>query len=93
MGYEYEWDAIKSRRNLAKHGVPFEAVNDFDWSRSSAKEDQRHDYGETRFIAVGPIEGRLHVLVFTWRGEKIRVIGLRKANERERIRHESAQEA
>lgn len=29
------------------------------------------------------IDGRLHMLVFTWRGETMHVISLRKANKRE----------
>lgn len=46
-------------------------------------EDQRRDYGEVRNVASGFIGTRLHVLVFTKRNEKIRIIGLRKANAKE----------
>ncbi|MEX0852744.1 MAG: BrnT family toxin [Bauldia sp.] len=84
----YEWDLVKAAGNMIKHGISFEAVNGFDWERASVKEDRRRDYGESRFIAVGLIEGRLHVLVFAHRGDRIRVIGLRKANEREMLRYE-----
>lgn len=87
---EYEWDPKKAAQNAIKHGVPFERVRAFEWDRARIMEDRRRDYGETRFIAVGPIEERLHVLVFTARGEKVRVIGLRRANERERLRYERA---
>ena len=45
--------------------------------------DRRRAYGETRMIALGPIQGRAHVLVYTRRGAHIRVISLRKANDRE----------
>ena len=37
----------------------------------------------TRYAALGPIEGRLHCVCFTVRGNKLRIINLRKANERE----------
>jgi hypothetical protein len=50
-------------------------------------EDRRFDYGETRFVAYAPIDGRLHVLWFTMRGSVLRAIGLRKANRRERVRY------
>ena len=93
MEREYEWDTEKSARNLAKHGLSFEAAKDFDWDHASIEEDRKRDYGEVRFIAVGPITNRLHVLVFTWRRNRIRVIGLRKANEREKLRYENTQEA
>jgi len=85
---DYEWDPVKAERNALKHGVLFEAAEGFDWSGAAIMKDRRQDYGEPRFIAVGPIEQRLHVLVFTPRGTKIRVISLRKANEREKLRYE-----
>jgi len=51
-------------------------------------EDRRFDYGETRLIAYGPIDGRLHCVWYTLRGDVVRIIGLRKANDRERKRYE-----
>ncbi|WP_338130968.1 BrnT family toxin [Cupriavidus gilardii] len=45
--------------------------------------DERRQYGETRYIAYGPIGTRLHCLVFTIRGDTLRAISLRKANFRE----------
>ncbi|BCX88482.1 conserved hypothetical protein [Methylomarinovum tepidoasis] len=80
---EYEWDDNKAATNLRNHGVTFEAVMDFDWEAATILEDDRRDYGEHRFIAYGPIGDRLHCLVFTLRGRRIRVISLRKANSRE----------
>ncbi|MGR3492978.1 MAG: BrnT family toxin [Shimia sp.] len=79
----YEWDADKAVLNEAKHGVPFEQVKGFDWAKARQREDTRYDYGETRFQAVGPIGGRLHVLIYALRDSNIRVISLRKANQRE----------
>ncbi|MCW5697478.1 MAG: BrnT family toxin [Bauldia sp.] len=90
---EYEWDPVKAAGNLAKHGVAFEQTQGFGWEEATTTEDARRNYGESRFIAVGPIEGRLHVLVYTRRGDRIRVIGLRRANDRERVKHERAKEA
>lgn len=66
------------------HGVSFEAVYDFDWSGATIERDDRADYGEERLVALGYIRRRLYSLVFTGRGPKVRVISLRKANERER---------
>lgn len=62
---EYEWDPEKAASNFVKHGVAFEDAEAFDWNQASVKEDRRQQYGEPRFVAVGPIGGRLHVLVFT----------------------------
>lgn len=89
---DYEWDPEKAAGNAGKHGVAFTQVDGFDWDKASVKEDRRWDYGEARLIAVGPIGDRLHVLVFTRRGNRIRVIGLRKANEREKLRYERSKQ-
>jgi uncharacterized protein len=48
--------------------------------------DERYDYGEARFQALGLIDGQLHMLVFIMRGSVMRAISLRKAIARE-VRH------
>ncbi len=83
---EYEWDENKCEANLDKHGVDFEAVRGFDWQTAQVFEDLRYDYGERRFWALGLIDDRLHVVVFTRRESAVRIINLRKANSRE-VKH------
>ena len=82
----YEWDAKKRQANLAKHGVDFAIVADFEWGGAFVLEDDRYDYGEIRMVAIGRIKGRIHTMVYTERGQKVRVISLRKANRAERNR-------
>ncbi len=84
---EYEWDENKATRNRRNHSVSFESIEDFVWDEATIVEDDRNDYGERRWVAYGPIGERLHCLVFTVRGERIRIISLRKANSREVKRH------
>jgi uncharacterized DUF497 family protein len=79
----YEWDEAKRRANLAKHGVDFTRAEGFAWENSVVIEDTRRDHGEQRSRAFGKIGPRLYCLVFTPRGERVRVISLRKANPRE----------
>ena len=43
---------------------------------------------ENRYRAWGLIEDRLHVVIFTWRKESMRVISFRKGNSRERKKYE-----
>lgn len=86
----YAWDGAKAEANLAKHGVPMEAVRGFDWKSAVEVEDDRFDYGERRMIAIGFIGDRLHVLIYVRRHAWRRVISLRKANDRERARYEQA---
>jgi len=78
-----EWDEAKEAANRAKHGVSFASVASFEWRTAREVEDARYDYGERRWRAIGMIDGRLHVLVYTDRSDVIRVISLRKANARE----------
>jgi uncharacterized DUF497 family protein len=85
---EFEWDDAKAARNLAQHGVRFEAVRSFDWTDAMTREDTRGDYGERRFVSIGRIGRRLHVAVWTARGDRRRLISLRKANPRERALHD-----
>jgi hypothetical protein len=79
----FEWDNAKAARNDERHGVPFTAVSNFDFSTALVFKDDRQEYGEERMIAAGFIKDRLHVLVYTLRASTIRVISLRKANRRE----------
>lgn len=55
----------------------------FDWSSAIIEEDVRKSYGEHRYFALGLIKNRLHAVVFTLRNNKLHVISLRKANQRE----------
>ena len=84
---QINFDPAKNARNIAMRGLSFEAVHGFDWSSAQIAEDLRRPYGERRFQAQGLIEGKLHVLVFTPRGDTLRIISLRKANSREIKRH------
>lgn len=92
MHIKYAWDEAKRRQNREKHGLDFTEAEHFDWSTAVTREDTRTDYGERRFISTGLIGARVHVLTFTPRAGRIRVIGLRKANSRERKRYVEAQE-
>ena len=80
---KYQWDEKKRQEALRKHGVDFADVKYIDWELKFEREDIREDYGETRFATMAPIKGRLHVMIWCWRGNVIRVISLRKANQRE----------
>jgi uncharacterized DUF497 family protein len=88
----YSWTESKRALNLVQHGIDFSIAERFDWSTAVIFEDLRRDYGEHRFIAFGKIGTRVHVLVFTPRGEGTHIISLRKANGREIRRYEKDSE-
>ncbi len=85
-----DFDSNKSARNDQERGLPFIAVEHFDWEKAILTEDNRFEYPERRFIALGKIGQRVHVMCFTPIEEGIRVISLRKANPREVRRYENA---
>lgn len=83
-----EFDPAKSEKNARLRGLPFQLVEEFDWETAIFWEDVRFRYAETRFIALGFIGGRLHVVCFTPVADAARVISFRKANAREVRRYE-----
>ncbi|MDD2307889.1 MAG: BrnT family toxin [Prolixibacteraceae bacterium] len=82
-----EFDPEKSEKNRQERVLPFEKAAEFDWNNAVYFEDDRNLYPERRFIAVGYLENRLHVLCFTPIPEGVRIISFRKANEREAKKH------
>ncbi|EKF17086.1 BrnT family toxin [Nitratireductor pacificus] len=85
---KFEWDEQKAETNRAKHGVSFDLAAHFEFATALVVEDDRRDYGETRFVALGFIGSRIHHMSFTERAGAIRVISLRKANRREQSFYE-----
>ena len=77
----YEWDEAKRHSNRAKHRLDFTAIEGFDWDTAVIERNYRNN--EFRLVAIGYIKARLHVVVYTWRGDNRRIISLRKANPRE----------
>jgi uncharacterized DUF497 family protein len=69
-----DYDPAKNQANMAKHRVSFEEAQRFDWQTAQVVRDTRVDYGETRYIAQGFIGPRLHILIFTLRGGRARII-------------------
>jgi uncharacterized protein len=85
----FAFDPAKDAINRAKHGVSLSEAARLDWNRVLARLDTRADYGEPRQIGYGPIGRRLYCVVFVDRGDTVRMISLRKANNREIDRYET----
>ena len=81
-----KFDPSKNERNIRERALSFEQARDFDFSTALVGQDIRKGYVEARFVAVGFLGERLHVLCFTPSAHGIRVISFRKANTRE-VRH------
>jgi uncharacterized DUF497 family protein len=86
-----EWDEAKNQINIAKHGFDFADAWEIFQAPMFTALDTRYDYGEDRWIGIGLLRRRVVVVVFTEpEDDTIRVISLRKAVKRERVRYEQA---
>jgi len=85
-----EWDERKREKTLVERGLDFADVARADWRLALTVEDIRVGYSEVRFVTMAPIGDRLCVFAWCRRDDALRVISLRKANEKERSRYEQA---
>jgi uncharacterized protein len=94
MSLTFEWDRDKSKRNLKKHGVSFEeATTIFADPLARTIHDPLHSEQEDRYVSVGESRRqRILVVVFTERGDNIRIISARVATRRERKDREEGSE-
>jgi uncharacterized DUF497 family protein len=85
----FEWDKIKDQQNRAKHGVSFADTFAVFEDASALTLDQMVS-GEERHMTIGmDAFGRVLVVVYTWRGDNIRIISARKATRSEVRQYES----
>jgi hypothetical protein len=84
----FAWDPRKSAENLRIRGFDFEFATLIFEGPTLEREDQRRDYGEMRFIAIGLAQGIALTVVYTDRAESgvlvRRIISARLSNHRER---------
>ena len=87
---QFEWNVRKAASNLARHGVPFaEAQTVFADPLEKTLPDPDHSVGEHRFLSIGRSDaGRLLVVSYTERDQRVRLISARLATARERRAYE-----
>lgn len=90
MQYNFDWDPVKAKQNLQKHGVSFErAARIFIDPFAISIYDDEHSENEDRWITIGAEQNEiLLVVVHTFRGTDaqssiIRIISARKADREE----------
>jgi uncharacterized DUF497 family protein len=88
-----EWDPGKARLNSRKHGVSFaDAVASLEDEGALTMRDPSSGE-EERWVTMGlDAVGRVLVVIYTWRGESLRLISARKATAGERRRYEESNE-
>jgi len=87
---EITYDPNKDAANQQKHGVSLADAAQIEWDTALERLDDRNDYGEDRYQALGFIANRLYCVVYVEREEGRRIISLRKANNREYKEYENS---
>ncbi|HAT33685.1 MAG TPA: hypothetical protein DCW29_23440 [Janthinobacterium sp.] len=80
---EISYDPIKNSRHIAQRGLSFDRAADFDFNTAVFRKGERKPYPESRYVAIGYLDDRLHVLCFAETESGMRAISFRKANHRE----------
>ena len=90
---EFEWDPAKNASNFRKHRISFEEAravfddpDEVEWICSDPDDD------EERYMMVGRIGWKIVSVVYTERGDRIRLISAREANHFERREYRQGQE-
>jgi uncharacterized DUF497 family protein len=81
---ELEWDEEKRQRNLRERGLDFADAIYFDPESVVIDQDNRRDYEEVRYNLTGSLDGVLCRVCWTPRQGRMRIISMRKINDRER---------
>ncbi|MBM3602280.1 MAG: BrnT family toxin [Alphaproteobacteria bacterium] len=86
----FEWDEKKRQRNIEIHGIDFfDAALIFENPLIEALDD-RKDYGELRYIALGLSQQLVLCVVYTWRDKNlVRIISAWRASQYDRERYYS----
>ena len=83
---DISYDPAKREKALDERGLDFEDAPIVFSGVTFEVEDRRKDYGETRMICFGHLDGRMVVIGYTTRGAVRHIFSMRKANEREQTR-------
>lgn len=81
---KFEWDETKNNLNIQKHGIDFNEAVEVFANPLETRRDNRKNYGEQRWNALGTSRGVMLVATYTFRGERIRIISIRRASRYER---------
>jgi len=72
----FEWDLVKDRLNLIKHGVSFSLAQiAFLDHHRIILEDLEHSEQEKRYFCIGKLDDGILTVRFTYRNNKIRILG------------------
>jgi len=86
----FDWDDAKEEANRRKHRIDFKTAAKVFLDPFVIEFDEVDAFGETRFSAIGLVEGRMLFVTYTLRGEVIRIISARGAEPHEKRKYHEA---
>jgi uncharacterized DUF497 family protein len=85
----FEWDSGKAESNVVRHGIDFADASTVLYDDKALTSLDEYVF-EERYVTIGADAlGRVLVVVYTWRGDNVRIISARKATARERAQYRS----
>ena len=79
---EFEYDPVKSEANKEKHGLDFERAKEL-WHDASRAEFVARFSDEPRHGLIAELDDKLWTAIYTVRGDRARIISVRRAREKE----------
>lgn len=81
---DFEYDPEKSKSDLAKHGIDFDAAQRL-WDNSKTVTLVAAQAGNdaVRYLVLGMIDGKHWTAITTRRGKRIRIISVRRSRKNE----------
>ncbi len=84
----FDWDPQKNEENIGNHHLDLADAHEIFDGPMLEKLDSREEYGEDRYVSIGFLRNIVVVVVYSERGETVRLISLRKALKYERTEFE-----
>jgi uncharacterized DUF497 family protein len=84
----FEFDGDKSQANLQKHGIDFARAQLW-WDDLALIEVQARSDDEPRSLVIAQLDGEIWSAVITIRGDRVRIISVRRARPSEVALYES----
>jgi uncharacterized protein len=85
---KFEWDEAKRQSNRAKHHVDFINAQELFDGRPVITAASHHSE-EERFLTTGILDDRFYTVIWTWRGDVIRLISARRSRDEEQRAYRS----
>lgn len=79
---EFEFDKRKSQINKKKYGIDFIEAQSL-WEDADRIEIPAKTIDEERHLLIGKLSGKYWSVILTYRGEKVRIISVRRSRKEE----------